>query len=255
MKDIHKSRGYKFYSEYPGLQEHYIKNDPGHQAVHFNNVARTAILLAHRTDRFNLFWVAVAYTYLVAFIIPLPGDRGYFLNNYFPIKEEVVVQTKEPKNPKPRTPVDPLVEIDERELYVGSIREIYKVHFPKVLVDYVYKESNRRGVDYHLVMGLIAAESSFLPNQVSRVGAVGYTQVWPKWHKERIGGRNINDPYVNIQVGIDYLVECLDRRGDLYRALECYNGSDSKPSADRYYQRVTGRLHALKINNLKLAGI
>ncbi len=198
--------------------------------------------------------VAIFYLLMVSFIVPLPGDRGAWMNHYWPAKETLTgVKATSTDKKKPKTPTE---TIDEKEIIVKAIKKVYNRDFDKKLVTHVFKESEKRGLQADLVIGLIAAESSFRPNVKSRVGAVGYTQVWPKWHQDKINGRNILDPYVNIEVGTTYLKECLARNdGDLYRGLSCYNGSNNKDSADRYYQRVTDRMHELSLAALEVAGI
>lgn len=195
---------------------------------------------------------ALFYLLLVGFVIPLPGDRGKWLNYHWPIQNEVsIIEVKE----APQLPKTTVETIDEKEVYVKTIRKVYGRTIDKSLMDYMYDQARAYGVDPKLVIGVMAAESSFDRNARSRVGAVGLMQVWPKWHQDRIGGRDILDPRVNIQVGVDYLSWCLKHRGRLYEALSCYNGSDSKESADRYYMRVTGRLHEINITALEVAGI
>lgn len=206
-----------------------------------------------KDSRENLLLIAVLVLVLVTFVIPLPGDRGMLLNHYWPVVSTGITPVTEVDVKEP--PITPIEQLDQRQLYVSAIREIYRQEFPQELMDWVYEQSHQYGVQPDLVVGLIAAESSFSPSAVSRVGAIGYTQVWPKWHLDRIGGRNINNPYINIQVGVDYLAECIKRRVTMYDALACYNGSDSKESADRYYMRVHGRLHELQVTSLMLAGI
>lgn len=195
--------------------------------------------------------MAFFYFYFVGFIIPLPGDRGYFLNTYFPLKEEFVVKKAKIKE-QPKAPAE---TIDEKELYVRSIKKIYKRDFPLEFVNYVESISKSLKLDYNLVLGVIAAESSFNARATSSVGAVGYIQVWPKWHQKAIAGRNIMDPKVNIEVGAKYLKECITKYNNLYKGLACYNGARSKASADRYWNKVMARKHELQITNLKIAGI
>lgn len=192
------------------------------------------------------------YLLVVGFIIPLPGDRGKWLNYHWPIHQKVtVIEVKEsPQLAKPKVET-----IDEKEVYVKAIHKVYGRTIDKNLMDHVYTQARVYGVDPKLVIGIMAAESSFDRNSRSHVGAVGLMQVWPKWHQERIKGRNILDPRVNIQVGVDYLSWCFKQRGRLYEALSCYNGSDSKESADRYYMRVTGRLHEINVTALEVAGL
>lgn len=189
--------------------------------------------------------------WFVGFIMPLPGDRGFFLDTYFPIPIETTTIVKSIKP----TAVKPVVDLDEHALYVQSIRKVYKMPVTKDFVDYIAETSNDYDLDYNLVIGLIAAESSFNPKAKSHVGAAGYAQVWAKWHLDKIAGRDIYDPKVNIEVAVRYLRECIDRFGSVYGGLKCYNGSDSKASADRYFNRVMGRKHILQLANLEIAGI
>ena len=197
---------------------------------------------------------ALFYLLMVTFVIPLPGDRGKWLNYHWPLQQETSITITEAKE-TPQLPETTVETIDEKEAYVKAIRKVYGRTIDKGLMDYMYVQARTYGVDPKLVIGIMAAESSFDRNARSHVGAVGLMQVWPKWHQDRIRGRNILDSRVNIQVGVDYLSWCLKHRGELYAALSCYNGSDSKESADRYYMRVTGRLHEIKITALEVAGI
>ncbi len=191
--------------------------------------------------------------YTLAFVIPLPGDRGYVLNTYFPIPTYREINTSPVTVVKNKTIKSK--ELDELDLYGKSIKKIYSANISRKFLEYIKTVSSKNQLDYNLVIGLIAAESSFNNSSVSHVGAVGFAQVWPKWHQDKIAGRDILDPYVNVEVGVRYLKECIDKTGQLYEGLACYNGSNSKASADRYYNKVMGRKHTLQITNLELAGI
>lgn len=197
----------------------------------------------------------VLYFIMVCFIIPLPGDRGIMMNSLFPEKrydsfqeltEEVNSAYYSSSGPIEFPTLNTGGEFqDKRRVYVESVKKTYKRDLPFEVADFIVMESKRRGINSDLVFGLIAAESGFDPKAKSVVGAKGYMQVWPKWHQARIAGRNIYDPFVNIEVGIDFLVECLRVTSDLKSALARYNGSDSEASKLRYFTRVTGRLDNL----------
>lgn len=190
---------------------------------------------------------------LLVYVVPLPGDRGPYLNKYWPIKEKVtVVEKKEERIVKQK-----IVEEDPKEIMRKAIKKVYGRDFNKQLIEYVYQEASKNDLEGDLIIGLIAAESSFRPSVKSSVGAIGYAQVWPKWHQDKIKGRDILNPYVNIEVAAKFLRECFDKNDNrTYEALACYNGSsNNKPAADRYYQRVTHRLHELNLTGLEIAGI
>ena len=117
------------------------------------------------------------------------------------------------------------------------------------VVKLVYKHSRTEKVNPKLVLGLIGAESSFRSGAKSSVGAVGYTQVWPKWHQDKIGGRNIHHPSTNIEVGVKVLKECLRRRGNEREALACYNGATRADQAARYIKKVYAHMASIEAMN------
>lgn len=82
-------------------------------------------------------------------------------------------------------------------------------------------------VDALLLAALVEAESSFLPNAVSSVGAVGLTQVMPstaRWLGQQGDLNALTDPSQNLEVGAAYLARLLTRfDGDITMALAAYN--------------------------------
>jgi soluble lytic murein transglycosylase-like protein len=100
------------------------------------------------------------------------------------------------------------------------------------LLQTVWYESRRAGVDPALVLGLIQIESNFRKFAVSRVGARGYMQVMPFWSR-LIGNGDAGSLFhmqTNLRFGCVILRHYLDReRGDVFMALGRYNGSRGKP--------------------------
>ena len=91
----------------------------------------------------------------------------------------------------------------------------------------VQYEATRAGLDPQMVLGLIEVESHFRKYAVSNSGARGYMQVMPFW-VEQIGSKeqNLFHLRTNLRYGCTILRHYLDvEKGDLYRALERYNGS------------------------------
>ncbi len=91
----------------------------------------------------------------------------------------------------------------------------------------VQYEATRAGLDPQMVLGLIEVESRFHKYAISRAGARGYMQVMPFWVNQ-IGakGHNLFHLRTNLRYGCTILRFYLDmEKGDLYRALERYNGS------------------------------
>ena len=88
-----------------------------------------------------------------------------------------------------------------------------------------------QGVSPALVKAVIAAESRFDSDAVSRKGAQGLMQLMPTT-ASKLG---VADPFSadqNVRGGVRYLREMLDRYGDMGRALAAYNAGPS--AVDRY---------------------
>lgn len=129
-------------------------------------------------------------------------------------------------------------------------RKYRHISHPEALrvVNIASREAKLNDLDVDFVLGVIATESSFNRLAISHVGAKGYMQVIPKWHQNRINGRDIYDTEVNIQVGVAYLRECIDRRGGIRGGLACYNGAVTPSKVDEYNTSVTR--NTIQINSM-----
>ncbi len=85
-----------------------------------------------------------------------------------------------------------------------------------------------------LVKAVIAAESDFDPEAVSRAGAQGLMQLMPTTAAV-LGVADPLEPTQNVHGGVSYLRSLLDRYGDLTRALAAYNAG---PEAVDHYGGV-----------------
>ena len=92
------------------------------------------------------------------------------------------------------------------------------------MVNAAFAEGKKQNIDPFLIVSLMKTESKFHPRAKSTEGARGLMQVIPKWHQDKIKGRNIEHIETNIEVGTQVLADCLDKhRGRLRRALNCYS--------------------------------
>jgi len=96
----------------------------------------------------------------------------------------------------------------------------------------VFDASIRAGVEPELAFRLVRLESEFNPKAVSKVGALGLTQLMPstaKLYDGTITREKLFVPEVNLRVGFTYLRTLLDMyKGNVRLALLAYNrGEDA----------------------------
>lgn len=98
-----------------------------------------------------------------------------------------------------------------------------------LVVENVYHHAFKQNLEPMLVFAVMKKESTFNFKAKSNAGAAGLMQVLPKYHRDKIGKRNIYDPSVNIEVGTVILKDCLTKhKGNMQRSLGCYLGGSAK---------------------------
>jgi soluble lytic murein transglycosylase-like protein len=102
----------------------------------------------------------------------------------------------------------------------------------KDLLETVYFEATRAGLEPALVLGLMQVESNFRAFAISSADARGLMQVMPFWSK-LVGDGNLSrlfDSPINVRYGCSIYRHYLNiEKGNHYRALGRYNGSLGKP--------------------------
>ena len=101
-----------------------------------------------------------------------------------------------------------------------------------------------------LLMAMIEAESSGVAD-AKNGSCKGLMQVSERWHKDRmkrLGVEDIFDPYGNILVAADYLLELFERYHDVGVVLMVYNGdsradefADGECDLSKYAQKILDR--------------
>lgn len=99
-------------------------------------------------------------------------------------------------------------------------------HLPDLVQVYTYCLCKQNDVPYSLILAMIEVESGYRWDVVSSEGAVGYLQIIPRFHSHRLpagsGDLTLINPYTNIRIGIEYLVELMGRFDNLDFVLSAY---------------------------------
>jgi soluble lytic murein transglycosylase-like protein len=139
-----------------------------------------------------------------------------------------------------RPPTVQFTDIKQRLAYLEWLAEMserMKKRIPdyqtrRDLLETIYYESKRAGLDPALMLGLIQVESGFRKYAISTAGARGLTQVMPFW-ADLIGDgdpKKLFNSRANVRYGCVVFRHYLDiEDGDYFRALGRYNGSLGRP--------------------------
>ena len=109
-----------------------------------------------------------------------------------------------------------------------------------------FVEAKKKNLEPTLVLSVIGVESTFQQYSHNKSGAIGLTQVIPRWHQEKIAKLRDQDMWSihgNINVGTDVLKEYMVlSKGNIRNALQRYNGSLDDPSL-KYSNKVLTKMN------------
>jgi hypothetical protein len=111
-----------------------------------------------------------------------------------------------------------------------------KFAVPAGMAGKVFDASEREGIDPELAFRLVRLESEFNAKAVSKVGAVGLTQLMPstavQWEKG-VKRDQLFNPDVNLRIGFRYLRTLIDMyKGNVHLALLAYNRGEDNVARD-----------------------
>ena len=112
-----------------------------------------------------------------------------------------------------------------------NFTNIQKLIYKQEYSEYVEKYAEENSIDSLLVYAIIKAESNFDNDAVSNKGATGLMQLMDDTAKEVATNEaieytsedNLNDPELNIQIGVKYFKNLLEIFGNIAVALAAYN--------------------------------
>lgn len=105
----------------------------------------------------------------------------------------------------------------------GGAAEVKSTMSASMLRPLIQRAAQQNDVDENLLDALVQAESNYNPGAVSRMRAVGLTQLMPGTARE-LGVTNPMDPVQNLNGGAKYLSRMIKEfDGDLSLALAAYN--------------------------------
>ena len=103
---------------------------------------------------------------------------------------------------------------------------------------YLRAACDESGVPFEMALAVIRKESTYQNITGDGGDSIGYMQVQPKWHQERmrrLGVTDLTQPLANFRVGCDYLAELMDKYS-WEEALTAYNSG--KPGKSDYADTV-----------------
>lgn len=120
-----------------------------------------------------------------------------------------------------------------------QIPEAYTInggYLPEEVQIYTYCLCKEKGVRYALILAMIEHESGYEYDCIGDDGeSLGYMQVMQRCHEDRmeeLGATDLMNPYQNINVGVDYIAELVEKYGTIQDALAAYNYGEAGAKAN-----------------------
>jgi soluble lytic murein transglycosylase len=114
--------------------------------------------------------------------------------------------------------------------------EVLRIIYPLDFWPLIVRGSSQHGLDPYLMTALMAQESTFTPEIKSSANAWGLMQLLPSTGKRyarkvgmtRFTTGSLQDPEVNVRLGMQYFKDLIDRFGGDYFAIASYNAGENR---------------------------
>lgn len=147
--------------------------------------------------------------------------------------------------PKPVS-LPEIVEVKEAPEPVEEVPNYYDVPMDTETQDLLRAACEESGIDMELALAVIWKETDFRNIEGDGGNSLGYMQIQPRWHSERmerLGVTDLMDPASNFRVGCDFLSELLEDHALAY-ALTYYNSG--KAVVSQYAEEVMGYMEEMR---------
>lgn len=145
-------------------------------------------------------------------------------------------------------PLDKFVHsFNEQEALVGWVKSNSQVDISEQkalsIIREVYSQAYSKNINPHILLAMIKSESGFRANARSSEGAKGLLQVIPRWHKDKLAGRDPYSPKVSIEVGSQVYLDCLRKHNsNTFKTLNCYSGG----GGHKYFKTISKNHSSVK---------
>lgn len=129
-----------------------------------------------------------------------------------------------------------IVEV-ETQTVVEPTYKLCDIPLDEELQIWVFDYCKDKHISPYLVFAMCERESQYKADAVGDSGnSLGIMQIQPRWHQERmdrLGCTDLLNPYQNVTVGIDILLDLYSKNEDTAWVLMAYNGGVAY--ANRHY--------------------
>jgi soluble lytic murein transglycosylase-like protein len=155
--------------------------------------------------------------------LPAQAQMSYYMDEHGNLVYTNDDAPKAPKTPAPKSAATSDSNRTNSDPHATNSATAANPLGADVLHQLVQETAHKHNVDPALVSAVISTESNWNTSAISSKGALGLMQLVPQT-AQRFGVYNPFDPTQNVEAGVTYLSNLLNRyNGDLPKALAAYN--------------------------------